>query len=108
MIDFNSIPETSIVNLNGGNGAVKANMYMGNNIKIMRAVLESGCSIGKHLHKTSCETIYILEGEAECILDGKTEIVKAGQCHFCPKGSMHEIRNNSGRPLIMFDVVPEQ
>lgn len=39
-------------------------------------------------------------------LDGEPEIVRAGQCHFCPKGSMHEIKNNPGRPLIMLDAAP--
>ena len=40
MINFDEIKEVGINSLNGGNGVTKANMYMDNNIKIMKSVLE--------------------------------------------------------------------
>lgn len=42
----------------------------------MKSILGKDCSIGEHEHKTSSEIIYVISGEAKCILDGKEEIVK--------------------------------
>ena len=108
MIDFSKIKEVSIPQLNGGSGIIKANMFMDSNMKIMLSTLEKGCSIGKHKHITSSEIIYILKGEAKIYLDDKEEIVKEGQCHYCPKGSCHEIINNLDDELVVFDVVSKQ
>ena len=77
-------------------------------VKIMLSTLEKGCSIGHHIHKTSSEITYVIEGEAKCVLDGKEEIVRAGQCHYCPKGACHSLRNDSEEILVMFDVVSER
>ena len=108
MINFEKIKEVGIPNLNNGKGTTKANMFMDSNIKIMKSTLEKGCSIGIHTHNTSCEVVYILSGIAKCTLDGKEEIVKKGECHYCPKGSTHSIENIGEEDLIVFDVVPEQ
>lgn len=40
MINFDEIKEVGINSLNGGDGVTKANMYMVNNIKIMKSVLK--------------------------------------------------------------------
>ncbi|MCM1544973.1 MAG: cupin domain-containing protein, partial [Ruminococcus sp.] len=91
MIDFTKIKEVAIEQFNGGVGVTKANMFMDKNMKIMISTLEKDCSIGKHIHSTSSEVIYVLSGSARVILNGEEEIIKAGQCHYCPKGSTHEI-----------------
>ena len=40
--------------------------------------------------------------------DGKTEILKAGQAHYCPKGHKHGMKNEGTEDLIIFGVVPKQ
>ncbi len=55
MINFENIKEISIQNLNAGNGEVIANMFTGDNIKIMKSVIRKNCSIGTHTHTTSSE-----------------------------------------------------
>lgn len=105
MINFDEIEEVAIPNLNGGEGITKANMFMDKNNEINN---RKGSSIGEHIHKTSSEIVYVISGEAKCILDGKEEIVREGECHYCPKGSTHSIINNKDENLIVFDVVPEQ
>lgn len=86
MINFDEIKEMGINELNGGNGITKANMFMDENIKIMKSVLEKGCSIGEHTHKTSSEIIYIISGTAKCTLDGKEEIVHKRKMSLLSKG----------------------
>lgn len=108
MIKFEDLKEVSIPEFNGGKGITKANMFMDKNIKIMKSILEQNYSIGNHAHTASCEVVYILSGTAKCILDGKEEVVKAGECHYCPKGSTHSIINEDEELLVMIDIVPEQ
>ena len=107
MINFDELKEICISNMNGGNGETKAKMFADKNIKIMISTLESGCSIGVHEHKTSCEVLYVLSGEALCTVDEKQELIKSGECHYCPKGSSHSISNAGTSELVLFDVVPE-
>ena len=40
--------------------------------------------------------------------NGKTEILKAGQAHYCPKGHKHGMKNEGTEDLIIFGVVPKQ
>lgn len=108
MINFDEIEVSEIPEFNGGTGITKGRMFIDENGKIMKAVLEKGSSIGEHTHKTSCEIVYIISGTAKCILNGKEEFVQAGQCHYCPKGSTHSIANENDEDLVMFCVVPNQ
>ena len=108
MIKFEEINEVEFPQFKGGNGITKNRMFADENVKIMRVVLEKGSSIGIHTHTTNSEIIYIIDGIARCSIDGKEEIVKKGECHYCPKGSTHSILNENEKDLVMFCVVPEQ
>ena len=107
MINFDKIPLTVIENFKGGEGEFKANMFLADGIKIMRVTLEKGCSIGKHTHDTSSETMYILSGEGVCELENGNEIMRAGEGHYCPKGGTHSVKNEKDEPLVMFCIVQE-
>ncbi len=108
MIKFESLDEIIVPKMNGGTGTVKSKIFMNNTCKIIKCILDKDSSIGSHMQKTSSEFIYILSGEARCILDGKEEFVKAGELHYCPKGSTHAIFNNGTKDLVMIDIVAEQ
>ena len=41
-------------------------------------------------------------------MDDGEEPLKAGDCHYCPKGRAHSLINNSEEPLEFFAVVPQQ
>ena len=87
----------------GGEGVFHARMQLDGLNKIMRGMLEPGASIGLHTHETSSEIIYILSGEGKVLYDGDDFPLKAGDCHYCPKGHAHSLRN-----LEFFAVVPNQ
>ena len=38
----------------------------------------------------------------------KKEQIKKGQCHYCPKGSAHSVKNIDNEDLVIFCVVPNQ
>ena len=73
----------------------------------MRGTLEQGASIGFHKHETNSEIMFILGGEGKVLFDDGVEYVKAGQCHFCPKGHSHSLINESAEPLVFCATVPE-
>lgn len=108
IIDFNSMEETVMPNFLGGEGALRAKMFSDERNRILHGVLEPGCSIGYHAHETSSEIIYVLSGTGVVKVEDGEEPVKAGECHYCPKGHSHSLINNSEGPLEFFAVVPQQ
>ncbi len=83
-------------------------MRVDENGKIFRARLEPGSTIGLHTHETSSEIIYILSGTGKVLYNGEYIPLKAGDCHYCPKGHAHSLMNDSGENLEFFAVVPNQ
>lgn len=108
IIDFHSMEETVIPHFLDGEGEIRAKMFVDERNRILHGVLEPGCSIGYHTHETSSEIIYILSGTGVVKVEEGEEPVKAGQCHYCPKGRSHSLINNSGGLLEFFAVVPQQ
>lgn len=108
IIDFHSMEETVMPNFLDGEGALRAKMFVDERNRILHGVLEPDCSIGYHTHETSSEIIYILSGTGVVKVEDGEEPVKAGQCHYCPKGHAHSLINNSEGLLEFFAVVPQQ
>ena len=76
--------------------------------RIMKGSLQKGSSIGLHRHETSSEIVYILSGNGKAICDGVEEELRAGDCHYCKKGSEHTVMNIGDEELVFFAVVPNQ
>lgn len=108
ILDFNAMDETVTPHFLGGAGALRARMHVDDLGKIFRGVLDPGSSIGYHTHETSSEIIYILSGTGKVKVENGEEPLKAGDCHYCPKGSSHSLINDSDGPLEFFAVVPNQ
>ena len=108
MIDFNSIPKSHLPEFKGGVGELVAAMSGDGLCRILRGMLAPGHTIGEHCHDTSCEVIYFLSGYGKMILDGTEERIVPGLCHYCPKGSTHQMINDSSEELVFFAVVPQQ
>ena len=108
LIDFSKIEEQATPHFLGGEGPFYARMRVDENGKIFRARLEPGSTIGLHTHETSSEIIYILSGTGKVLYNGEYIPLKAGDCHYCPKGHAHSLMNDSGENLEFFAVVPNQ
>ena len=104
---FDQMPDTVLEKFNGGEGRLSAKMFNDGKCKILYGLLEPGCSIGMHTHKTSSEIIYILSGTGKMLIDDGEEILTAGDCHYCPQGHSHSFINNSDADLVFLGVVPE-
>ncbi len=108
ILDYSTMETTHIPGFLGGEGTVHAQMRVDELGKILKGVLDPGASIGYHAHETSSEIIYILSGAGKVKYDDGEELLKAGDCHYCPKGHAHSLINNSDGPLEFFAVVPNQ
>lgn len=108
LINFNKIQEMTMPGMNGGTGMMSARMFMNEKGKIIPTTIHPGGSIGLHTQKTSDDINYILSGTGKAICDGQEEILTAGCCHICPKGSQHSIINTGDNDLVMLTVVVER
>lgn len=108
LIDFNTIKEITAPGMNNGTGSMTVKMYMDDQGKIIPCTIHSGSSIGLHQHTTSDDINYILSGTGEAICDGKKELLSAGCCHICKKGSEHSIINTGNGDLVMLTIVVER
>lgn len=107
-ITFDQLPVTHLVNFNGGEKELQANMLTDERNKILRGRLVPGASIGYHQHATSSEIIYVLSGTGKTVTDGVEEHLGAGDCHYCEKGQFHTLVNDGKEDLVFFAVVPQQ
>ena len=108
IIKFDEIKETELAAFYGGKGALIANMFVDGKNKILRGKLAPEASIGLHRHESSSEIIFILSGKGKSVCDGVEEILSAGDCHYCPKGSEHCLINVGNEDLCFYAVVPQQ
>lgn len=106
-INFNKLKEINVSNMNGGNGVVKSKMFINNDCKIIKAVLEPNVSMGKHTQKNN-EFIYVISGQAKVIIEGKEEIINKDEVHYCPFGTTHEIYNNTNEDLVLLNITVEK
>lgn len=107
-IEFGGLTEKRIEEFNGGKGAINLKSIEKNDVKFLSARLEPGSSVGMHKHLDTCEIIIILSGKAKAICDGETEMLVAGSCHFCPRGSSHTLMNIGEDDLVFVAAVPRQ
>lgn len=108
LLNFNEIEESTIPGMNNGTGMMTAKMYMDEQGKIIPCSIHPGGSIGLHRHETSDDINYVLSGKGKAICDGQEEILRAGTCHICKKGSEHSIINTGNEDLILLTVVVER
>jgi len=107
-LNFDQTETTHLPRFNGGEGELQAKLFTDARVKILRGRLAPGASIGFHCHETSCEVVYILEGVGNMITEEGEERLMAGECHYCPRGASHSLRNDSEADLLFFAVVPQQ
>lgn len=106
-IEFDKMNDTVLKEFKGGEKNFVARMYSDELGKIMKGCLEPGASIGMHTHETGSEIIFILSGEGIVLYDDGKEILLPGDCHYCPMGHTHSLRNEGEENLIFYAVVTE-
>lgn len=71
----------------------------GHQAVVVRGEIDPGASAPRHTHPGD-EISYVLEGEAELLIDGEpARVVKAGEAFVIPAGTVHGARNSGATPL---------
>lgn len=66
---------------------------------VVRGEIAPGASAPRHTHAGD-EISYVMEGEAELLIDGEPpRVVKAGEAFVVPAGKVHGARNSGGAAL---------
>ena len=107
-IDFNQKEEITMPGMNNGSGMMTAKMYIDEQGKVIPCSIHKGGSIGLHKHETSDDINYVLSGKGKAICDEQEEILSAGTCHICKKGSEHSIVNTGDEDLVLLTIVVER
>ncbi len=107
-IDFSQLPEQTVCGAKGGSGLLLKQAFSDERTTVMLDRLAPGASIGLHTHTDDCELIFLLSGTATILCDGVCEQLTSGQCHYCPKGSTHTMKNSGQDELVFFAVLPLQ
>lgn len=108
IIDFSKIEELAHPNFKGGEKDYHSRMFSDDRVKIMKGRLTPGASIGLHTHTTDMEVILLTKGTATVNYDGQTLQLKAGECHYCPKGHSHCLKNNTDSDIEFTAIVAQQ
>ena len=108
MIDFKSIPETDLSRFKDGEGTFFARFAGDADCKILFGRLPAGATIGLHTHEDTAEIIFFLSGTGVMLLNGETETIVPGLCHYCPKGSAHTMINEGNEDITFYAIVPKQ
>lgn len=69
-------------------------------MSLAEATVKKGASTKPHIHATSEEIYYILNGSAEIEIEGEKKNVKKGDAVFIPSGAEHSIKNTWDAELI--------
>ena len=106
LIDFSRMETETIPHFLGGEGEIHAQMHVDGLNRILHGILPPGSSIGCHTHETSSEIVYILSGTGKVKVEGGEEPLKAGDCHYCPKGHEHSLINDGDEDLVLLAMIP--
>ena len=107
LLDFRTMDEKWMEHFKGGEKGLLMKAHFDGQNRIIRARLIPGATVGEHTHETNSETIFAVSGEATAIIDGAEERLTAGQCHYCPQGHTHSLKNDGPEDFVFFAVVPE-
>ena len=107
-LNFTTMDENWLANFKGGEKGLLAKMFSDERNKILRGRLIAGATVGEHRHETGSEIIFAVSGEATAATDGVEERLAAGDCHYCPKGHSHTLKNDGPEDFVFFAVVAEQ
>jgi len=63
-----------------------------------------GFVLKSHIHKTHSETVYVLKGIGQMLINDKWVDIKPGSLHFNPIGKVHSLRNTGNEPLVAISI----
>jgi quercetin dioxygenase-like cupin family protein len=66
--------------------------------------LLQGGEVKPHYHKTHAETVYVIKGSGQMLVNDKWAELKPGTIHFNPMNAVHAVKNTAEEPLVAVSV----
>ena len=63
-----------------------------------------GYFLKPHIHKTHEESVYVIQGRGQMLINDKWVDIQPGSVHFNPMGKVHSIRHAGSGPLVVLSV----
>ena len=63
-----------------------------------------GFLLKPHLHKTHDETVFVMKGTGQMLIDDKWVDIKPGSLHFNPTGKVHSLKQTGDEPLVAISI----
>ncbi len=87
-----------------GEKAQLINVAQTDAVDVFIARILQGGEIKPHYHKIHEETLYVIKGSGQMLVNDKWVDVKAGMIHFNPINAVHAVKNSDGEPLVAVSV----
>lgn len=94
----------NILSLTESNETFRTVVYTGAKSQLVVMAVPPGGEIGEETHAHVEQTLYIQQGTAKTILDGKEQNVAAGDIVVVTPGTRHNIINVGADPLKLFTI----
>jgi mannose-6-phosphate isomerase-like protein (cupin superfamily) len=66
--------------------------------------LAEGALVKSHFHKTHNETVCVIKGTGQTMINDKWVDIKPGTVHFNPMGKVHATKNTGNEPLVVISI----
>ena len=73
-------------------------------ISLLVLRVTEGVWVKPHIHKTHDETVYVIKGTAQMLINDKWFDIKPGSLHFNPKGKVHSVKNTGNEPMVILSI----
>jgi len=90
--------------LKAGEKAQTITIAQDNTISLLVLRATEGVVIKSHLHKTHDETVYIIKGTGQMLVNDKWVDIKPGTLHFNPMGKVHSTKVTGNEPLVVISI----
>jgi mannose-6-phosphate isomerase-like protein (cupin superfamily) len=67
--------------------------------QVVAMTLQPGEEIGEETHEHGDQSLLVIEGEGDAVLEGRTEPIRAGDLVVVPEGVLHNVRNTGLQAL---------
>lgn len=71
-------------------------------VSVSELIIEPGVEVPAHTHDLQADSIFVVSGRGEALINGEWTTVGAGDHIFVLPETEHGIRNNSAEPLKLF------
>ena len=68
-------------------------------LSVIQERMPAGTAEVRHFHRHAQQFFYVLAGKATMQVDGRTQVLSAGEVIWIPAGTSHQMRNDSGEEV---------